>query len=84
MSTYESYAEYYHVLTKYSPEGIAANQHRLDFNKQPAQSICDVYKLIEQFFLTRSSQGIWCQACCRISFQWPRAQKMIAATETVS
>jgi SagB-type dehydrogenase family enzyme len=36
MSTYESYAEYYHDLTKYSPEGIASNQHRLDFDKQPS------------------------------------------------
>ena len=36
MSTYESYAEYYHDLTKYSPEGIAGSQHRLDFEKQPA------------------------------------------------
>jgi len=36
MSTYESYAEYYHDLTKYSPEGIAQNQHRLDFDKQPS------------------------------------------------
>jgi SagB-type dehydrogenase family enzyme len=35
MQTYESYAEYYHDLTKYSPEGIASNQHRLDFNNQP-------------------------------------------------
>lgn len=36
MSTYESYAEYYHDLTKYSPEGIAQNQHRIDFDKQPS------------------------------------------------
>ncbi len=35
MSSYESYAEYYHDVTKYSPEGIAGNQHRLDFNQQP-------------------------------------------------
>lgn len=35
MSTYESYAEYYHDLTKYTPEGIANNQHRIDFNSQP-------------------------------------------------
>ncbi len=35
MSTYESYAEYYHDQTKYTPEGIASNQHRLDFDKQP-------------------------------------------------
>ncbi len=37
MSTYESYAEYYHDQTKYTPEGIASSQHRLDFNKQPSQ-----------------------------------------------
>ncbi|MBI3590534.1 MAG: SagB/ThcOx family dehydrogenase [Candidatus Melainabacteria bacterium] len=36
MSTYESYAEYYHDLTKYTPEGIASSQHRLDLDKQPA------------------------------------------------
>ncbi len=35
MSNYESYAEYYHDLTKYSPECIASSQHRLDFAKQP-------------------------------------------------
>ncbi len=35
MSNYHSYAEYYHDLTKYTPEGIAGNQHRLDFDKQP-------------------------------------------------
>ncbi len=35
MSSYESYAEYYHDLTKYSPEGIASSQHVLDFNNQP-------------------------------------------------
>ncbi len=35
MPTYESYAEYYHDLTKYTPEGIASSQHRLDFDKQP-------------------------------------------------
>ena len=35
MSTYQSYAEYYHDLTKYTPEGIASNHHRLDFSKQP-------------------------------------------------
>ena len=35
MTTYESYAEYYHDLTKYTPEGIALNQHKLDFDKQP-------------------------------------------------
>ncbi|MBI1858257.1 MAG: SagB/ThcOx family dehydrogenase [Candidatus Melainabacteria bacterium] len=35
MDTYQSYAEYYHELTKYTPEGIASNQHRLDFAKQP-------------------------------------------------
>src|SRR3989338_6952589 len=35
MSTYESYAEYYHDLTKYTPKGIASNQHRLDFDNQP-------------------------------------------------
>ena len=36
MQIYESYAEYYHDLTKYTPEGITSNQHRLDFNKPPA------------------------------------------------
>ena len=35
MFTYQSYAEYYHDQTKYSPEGITSNQHRLDFTKQP-------------------------------------------------
>lgn len=35
MSTYQSYAEYYHELTKYTPEGIASSQHRLDFDNQP-------------------------------------------------
>ena len=34
--SYQSYAEYYHDLTKYTPEGIAQNQHRLDFDKQPS------------------------------------------------
>ena len=33
--SYESYAEYYHDLTKYTPEGIASSRHRLDFSKQP-------------------------------------------------
>ena len=33
--TYQSYAEYYHDLTKYTPEGIASSQHRLAFDKQP-------------------------------------------------
>jgi len=37
MSSYQSYAEYYHDQTKYTPEGIASNQHRLDFDKQPTQ-----------------------------------------------
>ncbi len=35
MPTYESYAEYYHDLTKYTPEGIASSQHRLDVTRQP-------------------------------------------------
>lgn len=35
MSTYESYAEYYHDLTKYSPEGIASSKHKIDFDEQP-------------------------------------------------
>ena len=35
MQSYESYAEYYHDLTKYTPDGITQNQHRLDLNKQP-------------------------------------------------
>ena len=35
MSNYESYAEYYHDLTKYTPEGVAGSQHRLAFDKQP-------------------------------------------------
>ena len=35
MSNYESYAEYYHDQTKYTPEGIASSQHRLNFDKQP-------------------------------------------------
>lgn len=35
MSSYQSYAEYYHDQTKYTPEGIASSQHRLDFNNQP-------------------------------------------------
>ena len=35
MSTYESYAEYYHDLTKYTPEGIASSKHILDFGNQP-------------------------------------------------
>ena len=36
MANYQSYAEYYHELTKYTPEGIASNQHRLAFDKQPS------------------------------------------------
>ena len=36
MSNYQSYAEYYHELTKYTPSGIASSQHRLDFDKQPS------------------------------------------------
>lgn len=36
MSTYESYAEYYHDLTKYTPEGIASNKHKIDFEEQPS------------------------------------------------
>ena len=35
MSSYESYAEYYHEVTKYTPEGIASSQHHLDFSNQP-------------------------------------------------
>lgn len=35
MHKYESYAEYYHELTKYTPEGISKNKHVLDFNNQP-------------------------------------------------
>ena len=33
--SYQSYAEYYHELTKYTPTGIASNQQRLDFSNQP-------------------------------------------------
>lgn len=33
--TYQSYAEYYHDLTKYTPEGIASSKHVLDFETQP-------------------------------------------------
>lgn len=36
MATYQSYAEYYHDQTKYTPEGIASSQHRLDLDKQPS------------------------------------------------
>ena len=35
MQSYQSYAEYYHDLTKYTPDGITQNQHRLDFSQQP-------------------------------------------------
>ncbi len=35
MSTYHSYAEYYHDLTKYTPEGVASSKHNIDFDKQP-------------------------------------------------
>ena len=35
MSNYQSYAEYYHDLTKYTPEGIASSKHMLDLEKQP-------------------------------------------------
>lgn len=50
MDTYQSYAEYYHELTKYTPEGIASSQHRLDFNKQPGPF--KEYKGVKHFDLS--------------------------------